>query len=101
MSYIGIISIIVSFVIVINRIRKQDRYIQQKLDVVNADIKALKAQTGLSVNSVDYLRTDNTFRLFNICSQAKADTRRQRHGKRVQVQRNVFLCSHARVKIRF
>lgn len=55
MSYIGIISIIVSFVIVINRIRKQDRYLQQKLDVVNADIKALKAQTGLSVNSVDYV----------------------------------------------
>lgn len=55
MSYIEIISIIVSFVIVINRIRKQDRYIQQRLDVVNADIKALKAQTGLSVNSVDYV----------------------------------------------
>ncbi len=55
MSYIEIISIIVSFVIVINRIRKQDRYLQQKLDVVNADIKALKAQTGLSVNSVDYV----------------------------------------------
>lgn len=55
MSYIEIISIIVSFVIVINRIRKQDRYLQQKLNVVNADIKALKAQTGLSVNSVDYV----------------------------------------------
>lgn len=55
MSYIEIISIIVSFVIVINRIRKQDRSLQQKLDVVNADIKALKAQTGLSVNSVDYV----------------------------------------------
>lgn len=55
MSYIEIISIIVSFVIVINRIRKQDRYLQQKLDVINADIKALKAQTGLSVNSVDYV----------------------------------------------
>lgn len=55
MSYIEIISIIVSFVIVINRIRKQDRYLQQKLDVVYADIKALKAQTGLSVNSVDYV----------------------------------------------
>ena len=59
MSYIEIISIIVSFVIVINRIRKQDRYLQQRLDVVNADIKALKAQTGLSVNSVDYVSEDN------------------------------------------
>lgn len=53
MDYIALISIIVSFVIVINRIRKQDRKLIHDLAVINADIQMVKRKIGMSVNSVD------------------------------------------------
>lgn len=54
MEYLTFISIALCFIIVINRIRKQDRYLKSRLAVIEKDIQNLKTVTGLSVHSVDY-----------------------------------------------
>lgn len=48
MEWLTLISILVSFVIVINRIRKQDRDFARKADVFDERIRRLEVFTGLS-----------------------------------------------------